>query len=233
MNTAVTKQWLVRFIDEGTLKERIRVKGIFDVISVDGQTMMNKEQFANLVAEQSDELYNYACYMLHSQEDAADLLQDVFLLCWQHRERIVTDLEQNWLWRVTSRRCLDMLRKRQRSRKRFKDLEPEQLSQLSDTGSGADTDFDQQQRKRQLHNALAVLPDRTRSIMIMRYFNDFDFREIAERMNMRSGAVRVIVLRARKRMHQFMTDCSTKNSAMQLPTVNETIAFSGGTTNER
>jgi RNA polymerase sigma-70 factor, ECF subfamily len=194
--------------------------------------MMNREQFASLVAAQSDDLYNYACYMLHNQEDAADLLQDTFLRCWQQRARVKPNLEQNWLWRVISRRCLDMLRHRQRSRKRFQQLDPEQLSRLPDTDTKPESDFDHHQRQQQLQKALAILPDRTRGIMIMRYYQDFDYREIAVRMSMRSGTVRVIVLRARKKMHEYMTQSPALHNTGHAHGVKEDTANPGGTAHE-
>ncbi len=194
--------------------------------------MMNREQFASLVAEQSDELYNYACYMLHSQEDAADVLQDTFLRCWQQRDVIKPGLEQNWMWRVISRRCLDLLRQRQRSRKRFQHLAQEQLSQLPDTSTRTETAFDLKQHQQQLQSALAILPDRTRSIMIMRYFQNCNYQEIASRMSMNTSAVRVTVLRARKKMHQHMTRRLAQHSAGHLSGLKEVTGNPGGTTHE-
>ncbi|MBL7032753.1 MAG: sigma-70 family RNA polymerase sigma factor [Candidatus Delongbacteria bacterium] len=161
---------------------------------------MNNEQFTNLVTRHSDDLYNYACYMLRNSEDAADVIQETFLRCWQQREQLQPGLEKNWLWRVICHQCLDLLRRRQRMHKRFQRLEPDRLAQLPGIEQEQESAYDLQHKQQQLQTALADLPARSRSIMLLRYFDDLDYEQIAGIMQLRPGAVRTIAHRARRKL---------------------------------
>ena len=122
--------------------------------------------------------------------------------CWQNRERIQPGHEKNWLLRVVCRRCLDQLRRRQRTFKRFRYLETSELEQLPGSLPAQEILYDTHERQRLLQQALVELNDRARSIMLLYYFHDFDYQEIAAAMKMRPGAVRTTAHRARKALYR-------------------------------
>ncbi len=170
---------------------------------------MNQDQYTELISRHGDDLFNYASYMLKNREDAADVVQEVFLKCWQNRERIEPEKGFNWLLRVACRRCLDLLRRRHRGFRRFLSLESSQLEQLPDRRQNPEADFQRREQGRQLERALSTLPPREQSILLLYYFQELDYAEIAVVMEMKTGAVRTSAHRSRRRLSRLLNDAGS------------------------
>ena len=61
----------------------------------------------------SNKLLRFANQILQNEEEAKDVLQDVFLKLWQKREELVkVENLEAFAFRMTRNRCLDMIRSR-------------------------------------------------------------------------------------------------------------------------
>ena len=114
-----------------------------------------------------------------------------------------------WLYKVAGNHCWDMLRRRRiRQDLETGDLEtmplehpdPGQLERLIDQHAG-----------KEVRAGLAMLPDRARLALTLRYFAEMSYDEIAETLGVRREFVGVLLLRAR---HQLRAALS---SSGQLP----------------
>ncbi len=137
-------------------------------------------------------LHSGAAMMLHSDQEADDVLQDAFERLWMQRSSFKGERHVEGAAVTTVRNiCIDELRRRR--------AKPE--AELSDTIAPTDGD-DSAERQQLLDTVNAIiaseLSSRDREILVMRDRNGYDFDEIAARFGMSESAVRVALSRARK-----------------------------------
>ena len=71
-----------------------------------------KEDYSKIYAIYFPKLVRFSQTYLHSQEDAENLVQDIFLYLWENREQIPSLGNMNaYLFTVVKNRCIDFLRK--------------------------------------------------------------------------------------------------------------------------
>ncbi len=144
----------------------------------------------------SNKLLRFANQILQDEEEAKDVLQDVFLKLWQKREELgkVENLEA-FAFRMTRNRCLDMIRSR-----RTISIESMKKVKFPDEES-SDTDYlDLTNSVDQVKRIIAELPDLQRTIIHLRDIDQLEFEEIAEATQLNVNAIRVNLSRARKKV---------------------------------
>ncbi|MDA9986494.1 RNA polymerase sigma factor [Crocinitomicaceae bacterium] len=62
---------------------------------------MRKHEYNTVIDELSAQLYRYAFHFLRNQEDAKDIIQDVFEKMWLNRKTIDLETVKPWLYRCT------------------------------------------------------------------------------------------------------------------------------------
>ena len=146
----------------------------------------DREAFEMIIRTQSRPLFAIAYGILQNREEAEDAVQDALVKAWKSRWR-VRDPEKfpAWLCMIARHRARDVFRKR---RPALQDLEGPAPSGPS---SSSDETID-----RQLHSALASLPDLHRSALALRYFEELDYATIENRLGLTNGALRGILGRA-------------------------------------
>jgi RNA polymerase sigma factor (sigma-70 family) len=107
-----------------------------------------------------------------------------------------------WLYKVAANHCWDSLRRRRtRQDKETSDLEnvplehpdPSQLERLIE-----------QRTSQEVRNALEKLGARARMALVMRYYSDMSYDEIADALGVRRAFVGVVLLRARHELRQAL-----------------------------
>ena len=146
----------------------------------------DREAFEMIIRTHSRTLFAIAYGILQSREEAEDVVQDSLVKAWKRRWR-VRDPEKfpAWLATVTRHKAHDVFRKRRTvplSEQLTESIEPER------TNTSA---LDQR-----LHAALAALPELHRTALVLRYFEEMDYRTIENSLGLSNGALRGILGRA-------------------------------------
>jgi RNA polymerase sigma-70 factor (ECF subfamily) len=144
------------------------------------------DAFEMIIRTHSRTLFAIAYGILQNREEAEDAVQDALIKAWKSRWR-VRDPEKfpAWLCMIARHRARDVFRKHRITP--LSDEITEQLeSEVVDT-----TSLD-----RQLHSALAALPEAHRSALMLRYFEEMDYRTIENTLGLTNGALRGILGRA-------------------------------------
>ena len=147
-------------------------------------------------------LFGIACRMLGSRCEAEDLLQDAYLR-WHESNPVNTRCVVAFLVTITTRLCLDRLRKRKQER--AQDIAAEWLSEaLAADADAAPSPELQREYNEELSIALAAVFDRLgreeRAAFLLHDVFDYDYPELARMLGKAEPACRQIVSRARKRM---------------------------------
>ena len=143
----------------------------------------DREAFEMIIRTHSRALFAIAYGILQNREEAEDVVQDSLVKAWKTRWR-VRDPEKfpAWLATIARHRAHDILRKR----RPLPTLDP---ADSSDTSDNSDLDRD-------LHSALATLPELHRAALTLRYFEEMDYATIESRLGVTNGALRGILGRA-------------------------------------
>ena len=149
----------------------------------------DREAFEMIIRTHSRALFAIAYGILQNREEAEDVVQDALIKAWKSRWR-VRDPEKflAWLSTIARYRARDVFRKRRPLplAEEMKEFSDAPISTSSSTG-----DMD-----RQVHTALAGLPELHRTALSLRYLEDMDYRTIENRLGLSNGALRGILGRA-------------------------------------
>jgi RNA polymerase sigma-70 factor (ECF subfamily) len=160
------------------------------------QAALKGDQFAfgELVTRYQSAVYNMAYRMLGDPTEAEDAAQEVFVRAWNQLHTFQLDRRfSTWLLSIASHYSIDLLRRRKPQAPlddvalfvQSDDPEPEELALKSE----------QSDMVRQLLN---TLPDKYRSVTVLRYYNDLSYDEIARVTGLTESAVKTQLHRARK-----------------------------------
>jgi RNA polymerase sigma-70 factor (ECF subfamily) len=164
-------------------------------------------KLADLVERYYAVLYRYAYRLTGTGADAEDLTQQTFLTAQAKWDQLRDEHKaKSWLFTIARHAYLKELRA-----PTF--LLSATLDELPGRAlESAAKDFDQEQ----LQNVLNDLPEEFRSPVILFYFEEFSYREIAEQMDVPVGTIMSRLARAKAYLRQRLT---APEPAVALPPV--------------
>jgi RNA polymerase sigma-70 factor (family 1) len=154
--------------------------------------------FETLFRAHYNALANYAFSILKNQQDAEDVVQEVFIRLWQNKPAAIeTDQAKFYLLTATKNACISLLRKQAG---KFM-VEPDAI-QLSDTAddtvSASDTDI-----AAVVDKALAALPPQCLAIFKLSRFGQLTYKQIADELGISVKTVENQMGKALKIMRTF------------------------------
>jgi RNA polymerase sigma-70 factor, ECF subfamily len=160
---------------------------------------------AKMVDEHHASLYRYAYRLSGTAADAEDLTQQVFLVAQQKLDQVrFAECVRGWLYAVL-RNCY------LKSKRRPTPLAATGLAMDLETlpGKISDDDIDREQ----LQAAINELPDEFKFVVLMFYFEDYSYREIAERLELPIGTVMSRLSRAKGHLRRrLLAECDSYDS---------------------
>jgi RNA polymerase sigma-70 factor (ECF subfamily) len=158
----------------------------------------DREAFAGLVRLHQRRAYLVARAIVTVHEDAEDAVQEGFVRAWQAIERF--DPNQGfgaWVNRIVANAALDITRRRKvRSTEELSDA---LQSPFRDPAQDAEL-------KSRLSEALAQLPERARSVIVMHDVEGFTHVEIGEMLGIPGGTARSDLHHARQKLRTLLKD---------------------------
>jgi RNA polymerase sigma factor (sigma-70 family) len=137
---------------------------------------------SNLVAERGDALTRYAYFVSGSYDDAADLVQDALVKTFGRlRNGFSVASAEAYVRRAILNTYLDTGRKTTRWRKIA------HLQAVPDISDAATTETES---RIDLHEELRKLSPRERACLVLRYYEDLKVDDIADTLELSSGAVK-------------------------------------------
>jgi RNA polymerase sigma-70 factor (ECF subfamily) len=157
----------------------------------------DKEAFTRLVEAYQNPVYNLAYRMLGNAQEAEDAAQEAFIRAYTRlRTYDPTRKFASWLLSITSHYCIDRLRRRRLNMVSMEELSPWQ-GLVSDRPQPEEQLIENQKRDA-VQFLLAALPPHYRAPVVLHYWYDFSYREIADVMNLTESAVKSRLHRARE-----------------------------------
>jgi RNA polymerase sigma-70 factor (ECF subfamily) len=162
--------------------------------------------------------------MLGNAGDAEDAAQEAFLRAYKALDRYDPKRSfPTWLLSIASHHCIDQLRKRRFTSYSIDDddyawLEP------PDPGPNPEKTVSVREKQEQIQAMLENLKPKDRSAVVMRYWYNYSYEEIAEALSLTVSAVKSRLHRARKDLALAWQD-QQKQSAQAERICHESPAF--------
>jgi RNA polymerase sigma factor (sigma-70 family) len=161
------------------------------------------EAWGELYREYAPAIFRFCRRAMPTREDAEDATMEIFMkLKGKLSQYDTTRSFQAWLYKVAANHCWDILRRRKiRQDKETGDVEsvplehpePSQLEKLIE-----------QRSSEEVRKALEKMGARARMALVMRYYSDMSYDEIAGALGVRRAFVGVVLLRARHELRQVL-----------------------------
>ena len=156
---------------------------------------MQQEQFKKEVLPLRHKLLLYAQRIVCDEEEAEDIIQEVYLKLWYMREDL---LSYNSIMalaiQITKNLCINHIRIRERSFENIDEL------YILNEEPGPDVQLEQKDSVGHVMRIIDGLPGLQQTILRMKHVDDFEIAEIAELTGSNQEAVRVNLSRARKKV---------------------------------
>ncbi len=178
---------------------------------VDRAIKRDKEAYGALYDRHVVRVYRHIYYMLGNPAEAEDLTAQAFLQGWQAIERYQVRGAPfvSWLLRIAHNLGVSYLR----SRKEASEL-PETLVDHDRYGSPEDT-LQRHVETDRVREAIMRLRDEHRQVIILRFVEDLEYKEVAQIVGKSVAAVRVIQHRALNALRKQMRPAEATEVAAQ------------------
>lgn len=160
----------------------------------------DKEAFSKLVEAYQNPVYNLSYRMLGNAAEAEEAAQEAFLRAYTRLDRYNPEYKfSTWLLSIASHHCIDRLRKRRIVWLSLDDPLPAQFApQLSSKKPGPESSAIMGEMEAQVQALLDSLQPDYRAAVVLRYWYDMSYEEIAENMDTTVSAIKSRLFRARK-----------------------------------
>lgn len=172
----------------------------------------NHKAYADLMNSYREPLYLLLLRMTHNTTTASDLTMETFSKAFMQLHRYApTGTFSSWLFSIGVNTYIDFLRKRR--------VETVPLGSITRTSEGEFIEYQipsgqpnpeevmiRMQRDATLKEVVASLKEPYRRIIELRYYEDLSYEEIAERLKLPLGTVKVRLLRAKNLLASIMKE---------------------------
>ena len=154
---------------------------------------MTTREFNQCVDTHADGLYRFILKNIKDDDAARDVVQDAFTKMWEKHENIDGEKSKSYLFTAGYHTMIDYIRKR----KRFfgTDTELEKLKSQ---------DYGYSDLQEVLHEALETLNEVQKSVLLLRDYEGYSYKEIGEIVSLNESQVKVYIYRARVAMKKYI-----------------------------
>jgi RNA polymerase sigma-70 factor (ECF subfamily) len=161
------------------------------------------EAWGGLYREHAPAIFRFCRRAMPTREDAEDATMDIFIKVRQKLSQYDSSRPFSaWLYTVAANHCWDLLRRR----KSRQDLETGdvEIMPLEHPDPGQLEQLIERRTSQEVRRALDKLPVRSHMALVLRYYSDMSYDDIAEKLGVRRTFVGVVLLRARHQLREVL-----------------------------
>lgn len=154
----------------------------------------DKEAFCELYMLYRDRLYRYAYYRLGNSEDAQDAVSSTVIEAYQNISKLINEKAfSGWLFKIHYRSCCSLIKEqsRQNNTEDIESLNKEAVTTINYDST-------------ELNEALDILREEEREIVLLSAVAGYNSREIADTMGLKHSTVRSKLSRSLSKMRKFL-----------------------------
>jgi len=156
----------------------------------------NKEALVDLLKSVERSIYSTAFYYMGNEHDAKDITQEALI-------RVYTKLDSfeekaqftTWVQRITTNLCMDKFRSNKHN------ISIEGAEMVIRDCIDTEKEVENKIMVEDLMTKVMLLPEKIKAAMILRYFNEFSYQEIAEVLDIPVNTVKSYLFRGREKIY--------------------------------
>ena len=154
---------------------------------------MTTAEFNRCVDLHSDAVYRFILKNIRNEDKAGDAVQESFTKMWEKVKEIPFDKARSYLFTTAYHTMIDAIRKENR------------MTAFEEHKHGRDTvENGYSDLKEILDRAVARLPSIQRSVLLLRDYEGYSYKEIGEIANLNESQVKVYIFRARVYLKNYI-----------------------------
>lgn len=159
--------------------------------------------FGHLVRAYERPVYNLTYRMLGNPHEAEDAAQETFLRAYANLEKYDPSHKfSTWIFAIANNHCIDRLRKRRAVYVSIEDNPV--LENLQSESPQPDSAALRSEQQSEIQDLITKLEPEYRTPLILRYWEEYSYEEIAEAMELTVAAVKSRLFRARQQLAQLV-----------------------------
>lgn len=164
--------------------------------------MMDETRFRAFYQEMYPRIWSYVHRMVSERSECEDVAQESFLRFLRSAPPKLSEADQrSYLYRIATNLVKDSWRIRQSQTVWLAEQGDEEQASESEGAITASVD---------IYRALDLLSPGQRSLVWLAYVEGYEHKEIAEIVGVKPASVRVLLMRARKRLSEFLSADASK-----------------------
>jgi len=160
---------------------------------LDDQKPMTRKEYNSCVENHADGLYRFILKNIRDVEKARDIVQETFTKVWQKVNDVSFEKSKSYLYTTAYHTMIDTIRKEER------------VIRLEEHHRNQETAFNSFSDLREvLDEALKLLPEIQRSVVLLRDYEGYAYNEIGEITGLSEAQVKVYIFRARTALKNYI-----------------------------
>ena len=170
----------------------------------------DEQDYSELMTKYKDSIYFMMLKMVKNSDDADDLTIEAFGKAFNRLHQYTPQYAfSTWLFRIATNNCIDFIRK--------KKMVTLSIDRTIDDGEGGEMSMDikttmlnpeekfiRKQKIRIMREIVDQLKPRYRELVVLRYFREYSYDEIAQETDLPLGTVKAQLFRAREQLYDLM-----------------------------
>ena len=155
----------------------------------------DKEAYQEIVARYMHSAYYVALAFTHNHQDALDISQDAFVRAFRRIKKFDTEKPFfPWLYKILKNLCIDYFKRR----RRLNEVPLEDVRILK-------SELENRELKDALWKGIGALPPEQKEVIILRYFRQFSYQEMADVLDKPTGTIMSSLYYAKKRLKGILS----------------------------
>jgi len=170
----------------------------------------DQKAYSTLMHNYKDSVYFMLLKMTNNSDDADDLTIEAFGKAFNKLHQYTPDYAfSTWLFKIASNNCIDFIRKKKKLTFSIdKSPENEEGTEMAQNIPALVLDpeenFIKKQKVKLMRDVVEKLKPRYRELIEMRYFHEYSYEEIAEKLQLPIGTVKAQLFRAREFLYSIL-----------------------------
>ncbi|MEA2043516.1 MAG: sigma-70 family RNA polymerase sigma factor [Bacteroidota bacterium] len=188
-------------------KSNFSTKARRDILLVNRAKEGDQEAFTEILGLYREPLYFLLYRMVSHKGDAEDLVIETFEKAFRNIRQYSDNYAfSTWLYKVATNHCIDFLRKKKNKLKPLSIDRNDDLGQdeyykyifISDNKPNPEEELILEQKSEILMKLIKKLPPNYRRVLVLRYYEDYSYAEIAEELDVPLGTIKARLHRSRE-----------------------------------
>ena len=172
----------------------------------------DERAYAELMDKYRDSIFFMMLKMVKNSDDADDLTIEAFGKAFNRIHQYTPSYAfSTWLFRIATNNCIDFIRKKKMITlsldKNIDDGEGGEINvEIKSSALDPEEKFVRKQKIRIMRDIVGKLKPRYKELVVLRYFREYSYEEIAEETDLPLGTVKAQLFRAREQLYKLMQD---------------------------